>query len=221
MTRKDSRWLTYAALSASARTVLPPFIDGPVVRAIRRSMFERIAREASVTVTAEARELLLSIEDPMSAKGRVEKGARWLLGRIVPGLGTVDTSIHLLTTFATGALFTRYLARRSLGQTGRVIDGFEATRVRRALKIALDFTTQEHARGALATLGTALGAASTASIEGGESGGGTPSEEPTVSKSFAKSLADRAIASASAGAQALPQGWIDAIEPIFWREFDR
>jgi hypothetical protein len=209
--RSESRWIAYGAVSAALSRVLPPFVDGPFVRAVRGAMFDRVAKECGVTLTAEARKLLVTLDDPMSARGRVEKGARWLLTKVVPGLGAVDTTMHLVTTFTAGALLRRYLERRPKTDTGAIVDGFEATRIRRALKVALDFASAEHARG----LATAVGSGAGAAVQGFEL------ERASESPSAAKILASRAIAAAEAGASAVPVAWVDAIEPIFQREFDR
>lgn len=172
-------------------------------------MIDRVAKESGVTLTAEARSLLVSLEDPMSARGRVEKGARWVLARVVPGLATVDTSVHLLTTFTAGALLKRYFDARPKSETGEVVDGFEATRIRRALKVALDLASAEHARG----LATAITSGTGAAVDGARA------KEPSATG--ARALAERAIAAVDAGAGAVPSAWIDAVEPIFRREFDR
>lgn len=209
MARSESRWIAYGAVSAALSRVLPPFIDGPFVRAVRGAMIDRVAKESGVTLTAEARALLVSLEDAMSSRGRVEKGVRWVLGRVVPGLATVDTTVHLVTTFTAGALLKRYFDARPKSDTGSVVDGFEATRVRRALKVALDFASAEHARG----LAGAVTAGAGAAVEGARS------KEPE--RSGAMALADKALAAADAGASALPVAWVDAIEPIFKREFER
>lgn len=218
--RSESRWIAYGAVSAALSRVLPPFVDGPFIRAVRGAMIDRVARECGVTLTAEARKLLVTIEDPMSARGRVEKGARWVLARIVPGLGTVDTTVHLVGTFTAGALLKRYFERRPRSDTGAVVDGFEATRIRRALKVALDFASAEHARGLASAVGTGAGAA----VQGFEAPTNkTESIERAAesSPSSAKLLASRALAAAEAGATAVPVAWIDSLEPIFQREFDR
>jgi uncharacterized protein (DUF697 family) len=209
MARSETRWLAYGAISAALQRVLPPFVDEPFLRSVRGAMVDRVAKEAGVTLTAEARKLLASLEDPMSSRGRVERGARWLLARVVPGLGVVNSTLHLMSTFTAGALLRRYLARRPKSETGSVIDGFEATRVRRALKVALDFATAEHARGLLSAVGAAAGAA----VDGSHP------REATGGK--ARALAERALHAVDAGASAIPVAWIDAVEPIFWREFDR
>lgn len=216
--RSESRWIAYGAVSATLARVLPPFVDGPFVRAVRGAMIDRVAKECGVTLTAEARKLLVTLEDPMSARGRVEKGARWLLARVVPGLGTVDTTMHLVATFTSGALLRRYFERRPKGETGAVVDGFEATRIRRALKVALDFATAEHARGLASAVGSGAGAA-VQGFEGAKSD--SIDRVPDPGQSSAKLLASRAIAAAEAGATAIPVAWIDSIEPIFQREFDR
>jgi hypothetical protein len=210
MAHQETRWLAYGAVSAALRRVLPPFVDGPFVRAVRGAMIDRAAREAGVTLTAEARKLLVELEDPMSARGRVEKGARWLFARAVPGVATVDTSLHLVSTFSAGALLRRYFASRPRGgDTGSVIDGFEATRIRRALKVALDLATAEHARG----LGAVAASVSGAVLEG--------ARETDPEAKGPRALALRALSAADAGASAVPSAWLDVIEPIFRREFDR
>jgi hypothetical protein len=172
-------------------------------------MVDRIAKESGVTLTAEARKLLAAPDDPMSARGRVEKGVRWLVTRVVPGLATVDTTVHLVTTLTAAALLQRYFEVRPKSETGAVVDGFEATRVRRALKVALDFASAEHARGFATAVTTGTGTA----IDRMRS--------TETSTEGSKALAERVIAAVRAGASAIPVAWIDTVEAIFWREFDR
>jgi uncharacterized protein (DUF697 family) len=209
MARSESRWIAYGAVSAALSRVLPPFVDGPFVRAVRGAMIDRVAKETGVTLTSEARKLLASLEEPLSSRGRVEKGARWVLARVVPGLSTVDTTVHLVTTFTAGALLKRYFEARPKSDTGAVVDGFEATRIRRALKVALDFASAEHARG----LASAVTSGSTAAMDGALS--------KESRSTGARALAEKALAAVDVGATAIPAAWIDAVEPIFKREFDR
>jgi hypothetical protein len=206
MAADESRLLAFGAASAALSRLLPPVIDGPFLRALRGAMIDRVARETGVTLTAEARRLLAELDDPLSARGRVEKGARWLVARVVPGLNAASTGLHLVSTFTVGALLRRYFASRPHASLGTVIDGFEATRVRRALKVALDFATAEHARGAA----HALSAAGGAILEGARAKEGAASGPRTI--------AAQAKSALEAGAASLPPAWIDAIEPIFRRE---
>lgn len=214
MKSEDSPWAMYGAVSAGLRTLLPPFVDGPFVRAIRGAMIDRIAKEAGVTFTAEARKHLVEMDDPMGAKGKVERGARWLLGRVVPGLGVMDASVHWLTTIGMGALLRRYLSKRPRdGSTGSVIDGFEATRIRRALKVAVDLTTPTHAKGLAHVVESVLRA-------GGETLRHQRAQPPTTVRG-AKATAEHAMALVDAGLTAVPGAWADVIEPLFQREFER
>jgi hypothetical protein len=209
MAAEETRLLAFGAASAALARLLPPVIDGPFLRALRGAMIDRVARETGVTLTAEARRLLVELEDPLSARGRVEKGARWLVARVVPGLNTVNAGLHMVSTFSAGALLRRYFAARPREALGTVVDGFEATRVRRALKVALDFATAEHARGA----GDALSTASGALLEGARAKDGAATGP--------RALAAQARAALEAGAASLPPAWVDALEPIFQRELNR
>jgi uncharacterized protein (DUF697 family) len=214
MRSKDTPWAAYGAVSAGLRTLLPPFIDGPFVRAIRGSMIDRIAKQAGVTFTAEARKMLVEMDDPMSARGVVERGTRWIIARTVPGVGAVDASVHWLNTLGTGALLRRYLEKRPRdGATGTVIDGFEATRIRRALKVAIDVATPAHAKGLAHVLESVLRAS-------GETLRHRRAAQNSPTKTT-KAAAEQALALVDAGLNAVPDAWAEVIEPIFQREFDR
>ena len=126
----------------------------------------------------------------------------------------MDASAHWLTTFGVGSLLRRYLSGRShSGPTGGVIDGFEATRIRRALKVAVDVATPAHAKGLSHVFEAVLRAS-----------GETLRQQQAVKSTAvpgAKATAQQALALVDAGLNAVPSAWAEVIEPIFLREFER
>ncbi len=140
----DSVLISYGLLAGGARMMLPPVVDLPFVRAVRGAMFDRLARSANVTLTAEARRKLVEFEEPLSKRGAAEQAIRWAAGRFVPMAGTVDSVRNILRTYASGVLFRRYLEEHRPEPRDPVMSPFEAERVNRAMRSAIDTATMEH-----------------------------------------------------------------------------
>jgi hypothetical protein len=133
----DTAILGYGLLAGGARAVLPAVVDIPVVRTLRGAMFDRMARAAGVTLTAEARRILVDLEEATTKRGAVQQVARWIAGRVVPGAGLVDGARNVALTFGAGALFRRYLDTHRPEPRDPVIGEVEATRLRHAMHRAL------------------------------------------------------------------------------------
>jgi hypothetical protein len=140
----DSVLISYGLLAGGARMLLPPVIDLPFVRAVRGAMFDRLAHTANVTLTSEARRKLVEFEEPMSKRGAAEQAIRWAAGRFVPMAGTLDSVRNILRTYASGVLFRRYLEEHRAEPRDPVMSPFEAERVNKAMRAAIDTATLEH-----------------------------------------------------------------------------
>jgi hypothetical protein len=135
----------YGVLAGSARLVLPPLFDVPIVRTLRAAMFDRMARARGVTLTAGARRILVDLEEAATIRGNVTQGLRWLVDRFVPYSRLVDAAGNLLRTWGAGALMLRYLTVHR-PQHDPVMGEIEAERVRAGLRAALDVLELDQAK---------------------------------------------------------------------------
>lgn len=140
----DSVLISYGLLAGGARLIVPPVIDLPIVQAIRGAMFDRLTREAGVTLTVEARRILVDTDTTMSKRGVAAQAIRWAAGRVIPMAGTVDAVRNILRTYAQGVLFRRYLDEHRRTPHDSVLSGLEAERVYKAMRIAIDTATISH-----------------------------------------------------------------------------
>jgi len=140
----DSVLISYGLIAGGARMIVPPVVDLPFVRAIRGAMFDRLARAASVTLTHEARRMLVDFEEPTSRRGVAEQAIRWAAGRFVPMAGTIDAVRNIMRTYAAGVLFRRYLDEHRGEPRDPVMNAFEAERVHKAMRSAVETATMQH-----------------------------------------------------------------------------
>ncbi len=140
----DSVLISYGLIAGGARMIVPPVLDLPFIRAIRGAMFDRLSREAGVTLTAEARRALVDFEAATSKRGATEQAFRWAAGRFVPGASAVDAVRNILRTYAQGVLFRRYLDEHRSPPKDSVLSGLEAGRVQKAMASAIDTATMAH-----------------------------------------------------------------------------
>lgn len=135
----------YGVLAGGARLLVPPMFDGPIVRALRAAMFERMARAQGVTLTAGARRILVDLEESATIRGNVTQGLRWVVDRFVPWSRVVDASANMIRTWGSGALLLRYLTNHRPSKDP-VMGEIEAERVRAGLRAALDVLELDQAR---------------------------------------------------------------------------
>jgi hypothetical protein len=135
----------YGVMAGGARFLLPPMFDVPLVRMLRASMFDRMARAQGVTLTAGARRILVDLEESGTIRGNVTQGIRWLVDRFVPYSRLVDASGNLVRTWGAGALMLRYLTEHRVANDP-VMGEIEAERVRAGLRAALDVLELDQAR---------------------------------------------------------------------------
>ena len=192
----DTVLVAYGLLTGGGRLFLPPVWDIPFLRTVRGAMYDRQARAASVTITAEARRILVDLEEPTTGRGAVEQVARWAAGRFIPGAAAVDAARNALRTYAAGAIFERYLTRHRAEPRDPVLDGFEAERVRRALREAIDVLSVEHVR--------AITRLATESFDHART-----SKEISIVQRYSDALVT-AVAE-------LPNSWVDVIDGSFVR----
>ncbi len=135
----------YGVMAGSARFLLPPMFDVPLVRMLRAAMFDRMARAQGVTLTAGARRILVDLEESSTIRGNVTQGIRWVVDRFVPYSRLVDASGNVLRTWGAGALMLRYLTQLRPANDP-VMGEIEAERVRAGLRAALDVLELDQAK---------------------------------------------------------------------------
>lgn len=140
----DSVMAMYGLLAGSARLLLPPMFDTPVVRTLRTAMIDRMARSHGVTLNAGARRILVDIEESATIRGNMTQGLRWVFHRFVPGSRFVDAAGNLYRTYGAGVLLHRYFTEHR-PEHDPVMTEIEAERVRAALRAALRLLEVERA----------------------------------------------------------------------------
>ena len=132
---------TYTALGAAAASVPLPWIPDLLARRVRGALLQDIAARHGLSLTPEARTLLVDGEVPekkpilrRAASGAARYAASFVLGRIGP-LALVPPLRGAFATFALGHLFQRYADGLRRERTVR-IDEREARKVRRAIEQA-------------------------------------------------------------------------------------
>ncbi len=132
---------TYTALGAAVASVPLPWVPDVLARRVRGALVHDIAARHGLSLTAEARDLLVDGE-PVAKKPLLGRAARsaarfaatFVLGRFGP-LALVSPLRGALATFALGHLFQRYADGLRRERTVR-IDEREALKVRRAIEQA-------------------------------------------------------------------------------------
>ncbi len=191
--QSESVLVMYGVLAGGARMFLPPAVDLPVVRTIRAAMLDRMARAHGVTLTVGARRILVDIESVGTLRGNVAQGARWVIGRLLPGGRAVDAVNNLLRTYGVGALMQRYFTEFRPTDDA-VLAEIEAERIRVALRAALNIMEVGHV---LSIVDEAL----------------LPVRQARVSTDLGP-VARWGEAAAATVAE-LPAAWLDAAERVF------
>ncbi len=145
---------TYTVLGAATGVVPLPWIPDAMVRRVRGALVHDITARHRLSLTPEARDILIAPSGSEERKGFVAKGMRFgikfavgrVLGRLGP-LALISPVRTALGTFVLGHLLQRYLD--DLRQTRSVrIDVEEARRVRRAIDQALIYALTTEGRSA-------------------------------------------------------------------------
>lgn len=141
---------TYTVLGAASGVVPLPWVPDVIVRRVRGALVHDLTSRHGLSITPEARKVLVAGTGVEDAKSYLEQGVTFaltrLLGRFGPLalLGPVRTA---LGTFVLGHLLERYLETARLVRSVR-IDADEARRIRRAIDQALIFALTTEGKGA-------------------------------------------------------------------------
>jgi uncharacterized protein (DUF697 family) len=130
---------TYTLLGATTGVIPLPWIPDAVVRRVRGALVHDLTSRHGLSVTPEARAVLIEPGGADGPKGYVAQGVNFavkrLLGRVWP-LALLSPVRSALGTFVLGHLLQRYL-EGARGVRSIRIDVEEARRVRRAMDQAL------------------------------------------------------------------------------------
>lgn len=143
-----SRLGTYTMLGAASGVVPLPWVPDVIVRRVRGALIHDLTARHGLSLTPEARAVLVEAGSASTAKGSIQQGATFaatrVLGRFGPLalLGPVRTA---LGTFVLGHLLERYIDTARVVRSVR-IDVEEARRVRRAINQALIFALTTEGR---------------------------------------------------------------------------
>ncbi|MCL2723162.1 MAG: hypothetical protein FWD69_01875 [Polyangiaceae bacterium] len=139
---------TYTILGAASGIVPLPWVPDAMVRRIRGALVHDLASRHSLSLTPEARAVLVEPGGPNGTRGLLSQGVTFvttkMLGRMGP-LAMIPPARSALGTFVLGYLFARYLETARSARSIRV-EVEEARRIRRAIDQALlyAFTTEAH-----------------------------------------------------------------------------
>ena len=193
---EDSALVSYGLLAGGVRVFVPPVFDLPFVRAVRGAMFDRLARAAEVTLTAEARRTLVDLEQSSTGRGAAEQALRWVAGRLIPWGPALDTVRNILRTYAAGVLFRRYLDVHRREPKDPVMTAIEAGRVRNALRASIEIASLDHLR--------AMARIAAESVKGVENSNGL---------SVVQRYSDVVVSTVAE----LPMTWVDVLDHEFAR----
>jgi uncharacterized protein (DUF697 family) len=141
---------TYTVIGAATGVVPLPFVPEIIVRRVRGALIHDLTSRHGLSITPEARALLIAPEAGERARSYVKQGVTFaatrVLGRLGP-LAMLGPVRHALGTFVLGHLLHRYLDGARTARSIRIeID--EARRVRRAMDQALVYALTTEGKGA-------------------------------------------------------------------------
>jgi hypothetical protein len=139
---------TYTMLGAVCGVVPLPWIPDATVRRVRGALVHDLVSRHGLSLTPEARTLLVEPNGTEGPRGFLKQGARFavskVLGRFGP-LAMIGPVRSALGTYVLGHLLQRYLETLRTARSVR-IDIEEARRVRRAIDQALIYALTTEAR---------------------------------------------------------------------------
>lgn len=139
---------TYTMLGAACGIVPLPWIPDATMRRVRGALVQDLTSRHGLSLTPEARGLLVEPNGTEGPRGFLNQGARFavskVLGRFGP-LALVSPVRAALGTYVLGHLLQRYLETARTARSVR-IDIEEARRVRRAIDQALIYSLTTEAR---------------------------------------------------------------------------
>ena len=139
---------TYTMLGAACGLVPLPWIPDITVRRVRGALVHDLTSRHGLSLTPEARTLLVEPNGTEGPRSFLNQGARFALGRFLGRLGPfalVGPVRSALGNYVLGHLLQRYLEASRTARSVR-IDIEEARRVRRAIDQALIYALTTEAR---------------------------------------------------------------------------
>lgn len=143
-----SRLGTYTVLGAATGLVPLPFLPDVAVRRIRGALVHDLTARHGLSVTPEARKILVEPSGAEGPRSYLSQGLKFGLGRVLGRLGPLSLLSPVRTafgTFALGHLLERYLDTARASRSVR-IDIEEAKRIRRAIDQAFIYAITTPAR---------------------------------------------------------------------------
>ena len=139
---------TYTMLGAVCGVVPLPWIPDATVRRVRGALVHDLTARYGLSLTSEARALLVATGGAEGKRSLLKQGARFAVSRVLGRFGPfamIGPVRSALGTFALGHLLERYLDGARTARSVR-IDVEEARRVRRAIdqSILYALTTEAH-----------------------------------------------------------------------------
>ncbi len=139
---------TYTMLGAVCGVVPLPWIPDAAVRRVRGALVHDLTSRHGLSLTPEARTLLVEPNGTEGPRGLLKTGARFALGKVLGRFGPfglIGPVRSALGTYALGHLLQRYL-QASRSERSVRIDIEEARRVRRAIDQATIYALTTEAR---------------------------------------------------------------------------
>jgi len=139
---------TYTMLGAVCGVVPLPWIPDATVRRVRGALVHDLTSRHGLSLTPEARMLLVEPNGTEGPRGLLNQGARFAVGKVLGRFGPfalIGPVRSALGTYALGHLLERYLGSSRTERSVR-IDIEEARRVRRAIDQALVYALTTEAR---------------------------------------------------------------------------
>ena len=139
---------TYTMLGAVCGVVPLPWVPDATVRRVRGALVHDLTSRHGLSLTPEARMLLVEPNGTEGPRGLLKQGARFAVGKVLGRFGPfalIGPVRSALGTYALGHLLERYLGSSRTERSVR-IDIEEARRVRRAIDQALVYALTTEAR---------------------------------------------------------------------------
>ena len=139
---------TYTILGGVCGVVPLPWIPDATVRRVRGALVHDLTSRHGLSLTPEARVILVEPNGSEGPRGFVSQGARFAVGKVLGRFGPfalIAPVRSALGTFVLGHLLQRYLDTARTARSIR-IDVEEARRVRRAIDQALIYSLTTEAR---------------------------------------------------------------------------
>ena len=139
---------TYTVLGAACGVVPLPWIPDATVRRVRGALVYDLTSRHGLSLTKEARTILVEPNGTEGPRGFLAQGARFAITRVLGRIGPfalIPPVRSALGTYVLGHLLQRYLETARTARSVR-IDVEEARRVRRAIDQALIYALTTEAR---------------------------------------------------------------------------